>query len=114
MARVNPSGLEHDFPCGGLLAALTFAAALGMLTISLFWPYMIQFAITTEQLAAPHSSSHLYLLVCGRFRAPVHAALHCDQLHGVSRPVAPLDSRIQRMRDNFRAAGRQSPIHTNV
>ena len=38
-----------------LMVALIFAAAFGTLAIS-FWPYMIPFAITVEEAAAPHSS----------------------------------------------------------
>ena len=37
------------------MVVLIFAAAFGTLAIS-FWPYMIPFAITVEQAAAPHSS----------------------------------------------------------
>jgi cytochrome d ubiquinol oxidase subunit II len=37
------------------MVALIFLAAFGTLAIS-FWPYMIPFAITIEQAAAPHSS----------------------------------------------------------
>jgi cytochrome bd ubiquinol oxidase subunit II len=35
--------------------AVIFAAAFGTLAIS-FWPYMIPFAITFQEAAAPHSS----------------------------------------------------------
>ena len=45
MARANSSSLDHDLPCNGLLVALTFAAALGMLATSLFWPYLLPFAL---------------------------------------------------------------------
>jgi cytochrome d ubiquinol oxidase subunit II len=37
------------------MVGLIFAAAFGTLAIS-FWPYMIPFAITVEEAAAPHSS----------------------------------------------------------
>jgi cytochrome bd ubiquinol oxidase subunit II len=37
------------------MVALMFSAAFGTLAIS-FWPYMIPFAITIEEAAAPHSS----------------------------------------------------------
>ena len=37
------------------MVAIIFAAAFGTLAIS-FWPYMIPFAITVEEAAAPHSS----------------------------------------------------------
>jgi len=37
------------------MVALIFAAAFGTLAIS-FWPYMIPFAITVDEAAAPHSS----------------------------------------------------------
>lgn len=89
MARVNPSGLENDFPCGGLLAALTFTAALGTLTISLFWPYMIPFAITTEQVATPHSSLTFISWCAGAFVLPfmlLYTAINYTMLRGQSRP----------------------------
>jgi cytochrome d ubiquinol oxidase subunit II len=38
-----------------LMVALIFAAAFGTLAIS-FWPYMIPFAITIDDAAAPYSS----------------------------------------------------------
>ena len=38
------------------MVALTFLTAFGMLGISLFWPYLIPFAITINQAAASHSS----------------------------------------------------------
>ncbi len=65
MARVNSSGLDHDLPCNGLLVGLTFAAALGMLAISLFWPYLLPFALSTEQAATPHSKFAFMLLGAG-------------------------------------------------
>ena len=37
------------------MVAIIFVAAFGTLAIS-FWPYMIPFAVTIEQAAAPHSS----------------------------------------------------------
>jgi cytochrome d ubiquinol oxidase subunit II len=37
------------------MVSLIFAAAFGTLAIS-FWPYMIPFAITIQEAAAPHSS----------------------------------------------------------
>jgi len=38
-----------------VMVALIFIAAFGTLAIS-FWPYMIPFAITVAEAAAPHSS----------------------------------------------------------
>jgi cytochrome d ubiquinol oxidase subunit II len=37
------------------MVSLIFVSAFGTLAIS-FWPYMIPFAITVDQAAAPHSS----------------------------------------------------------
>jgi len=65
MARVNSSSLDHDLPCNGLLVALTFAAALGMLAISLFWPYLLPFALSIDQAASPHSNFAFMLLGAG-------------------------------------------------
>lgn len=56
MARVNSGGLTHDLPCNGLLAALTFVAALAMLAISLFWPYLLSFALSIEQASTSYRS----------------------------------------------------------
>jgi cytochrome d ubiquinol oxidase subunit II len=44
---------RDDWPFA--MVALIFIAAFGTLAIS-FWPYMIPFAITIDQAAAPHSS----------------------------------------------------------
>jgi cytochrome d ubiquinol oxidase subunit II len=44
---------QDDLPFN--MVALIFVAAFGTLAIS-FWPYMIPFAITIEEAAAPHSS----------------------------------------------------------
>ena len=44
---------QDDLPF--TMVAVIFAAAFGTLAIS-FWPYMIPFAITIEEAAAPHSS----------------------------------------------------------
>ena len=71
MARVSSSSLDHDWPCNGLLAALTFAAALGMLAISLFWPYLLPFALSIEQVAIPHSNLALMFLGAGTFVFPL-------------------------------------------
>ena len=65
MARANSSSLDRDLPCNGLLAALTFAAALGMLAISLFWPYLLPFALSIDQAASPHSNFAFMLLGTG-------------------------------------------------
>jgi hypothetical protein len=56
MARVNSSNLDHDLQCNGLLVALTVAAALGMLAISLLWPYLLAFVLSIEQ-AAPSTQT---------------------------------------------------------
>ncbi|MBT1514052.1 hypothetical protein KIP88_26505 [Bradyrhizobium sp. SRL28] len=71
MACANFSSLDRDLPCNGLLAALTFAAALGMLAISLFWPYLLPFAFSIEQVATPHSKLAFVLLAAGTFILPL-------------------------------------------
>jgi hypothetical protein len=71
IARVNSSSLDHDLPCNGLLVALAFAAALGMLAISLFWPYLLPFARSIEQVAPPHSNLAFVLLGAGTFVFPL-------------------------------------------
>ena len=47
--------LRHDDYWPFHMVALIFAMAFGTLAFS-FWPYMVPFAITIEQAAAPHSS----------------------------------------------------------
>jgi cytochrome d ubiquinol oxidase subunit II len=90
MARVNSSGLDHDLPCNGLLVALTFAAALGMLAISLFWPYLLPFALSMKQAATyPHSNLAFMFLGAGTFVFPlmlVFTAINYTALCGKSRP----------------------------
>jgi cytochrome d ubiquinol oxidase subunit II len=53
-----------------LMVALIFAAAFGTLAIS-FWPYMIPFAITIEDAAAPHSSLAFMFWGAGLFVFPL-------------------------------------------
>ena len=71
IARADSSSLDRDLPCNGLLVALTFAAALGMLAISLFWPYLLPFALSSEQVATPHSNLAFVLLGAGTFVIPL-------------------------------------------
>ena len=47
--------LRHDDYWPFHMVALIFAMAFGTLALS-FWPYMVPFAITIDQAAAPHSS----------------------------------------------------------
>lgn len=92
MVRANSSSLDRDLPCNGLLAALTFAAALGMLAISLFWPYLLPFALSIEQAAAPHSNLTL-LLGAGTFVFPLmllFTAINYTAPYGKSRPRAAI------------------------
>ena len=91
-ARVNSRGLNHDLPCNGLQVALTFAAALGMLAISLFWPYLLPFALSIEQAATPHSNLTL-LLGAGTFVFPLmllFTAINYTAPYGKSRPRAAI------------------------
>jgi len=52
------------------MVALIFVAAFGTLAIS-FWPYMIPFAITIEQAAAPHASLAFMFWGAGLFVFPL-------------------------------------------
>ena len=93
MARANSSGLDRDLPCNGLLVALTFAAALGMLAISLFWPYLLPFAVSIEQVATPHSNLAFVLLAAGTFVLPLmllFTAINYTALYGKLRPRAAI------------------------
>jgi cytochrome d ubiquinol oxidase subunit II len=47
--------LRHDDTLPFYAVAVIFVSAFGTLALS-FWPYMIPFALTIEQAAAPHSS----------------------------------------------------------
>ena len=47
--------LRHDDYWPFHMVALIFVSAFGTLALS-FWPYMIPFAITIDEAAAPHSS----------------------------------------------------------
>ena len=53
-----------------LMVALIFAAAFGTLAIC-FWPYMIPFAITFEEAAAPRSSLAFMFWGAGLFVFPL-------------------------------------------
>ena len=89
MARVNSSGFDHDLQCNGLLFALTVAAALGMLAISLFWPYLLPFVLSIEQAARPYSNLALMFLGAGTFVLPLmllFTAINYTALCGKSRP----------------------------
>jgi cytochrome bd ubiquinol oxidase subunit II len=93
MARANSSSLDRDLPCNGLLAALTFAAALGMLAISLFWPYLLPFALSIEQVATPHSNLAFVLLAAGTFVFALmllFTAINYTALYGKLRPRAAI------------------------
>ena len=52
------------------VAALIFVAAFSTLAIS-FWPYMMPFAITIDDAAAPPSSSRFHVLGAGLFVFPL-------------------------------------------
>ena len=92
MVRANSSSLDRDLPCKGLLGALAFAAALGMLAISLFWPYLLPFALSIEHAAAPHSNLTL-LLGAGTFVFPLmllFTAINYTAPYGKSRTRAAI------------------------
>ncbi len=93
MARANSSSLDHHLPCNGLLVALTFAATLGMLAISLFWPYLLPFALSIEQVTPSHSSLAFVLLGAGTFLFPLmllFTAINYTALYGKLRPRAAI------------------------
>jgi cytochrome bd ubiquinol oxidase subunit II len=69
MPRVNSRSSDHER--NGLLFALTVAAALGMLAISLFWPYLLPFVLSIEQAAPPHSNLAFMFLGAGTFILPL-------------------------------------------
>ena len=71
MVRANSGSLDRDLPCNGLLAALTFAATLGMLAISLFWPYLLPFALSIERAVTPYSNLAFMFLGAGTFVFPL-------------------------------------------
>ena len=86
MARVNSRSSDHDR--NALLFALTVAAALGMLAISLFWPYLLPFVLSIEQAAPPHSNLAFTFLGAGTFVLPLmllFTAINYTALRGKSR-----------------------------
>jgi cytochrome bd ubiquinol oxidase subunit II len=65
-----------------VMVALTFTAAFGTLAIS-FWPYMIAFAITVADAAAPHSSLAIMFWGEGLFVFPlVYTAITLSVFRG--------------------------------
>ena len=72
------------------MVALIFAAAFGTLAIS-FWPYMIPFAITIEQAAAPHASLVFMFWGAGLFIFPlmlIYTAINYTVFRGKVKPSA--------------------------
>ena len=99
MARVNSRSLDHDLPCNGLLVTLTVAAALGMLAISLFWPYLLPFALSIEQAAPLRSNLVFLFLGAGTFVFPLmllFTAINYIALCGKSRPRTAIIPRPKR------------------
>ena len=66
------------------MVALIFVSAFGTLAIS-FWPYMIPFAITIDDAAAPHSSLAFMFWGEGIFVFPLMLGLHRRQLQRLPR-----------------------------
>jgi cytochrome bd ubiquinol oxidase subunit II len=76
-----------------VMVALIFIAALGTLAIS-FWPYMIPFAITVADAAAPHSSLAFMFWGEGLFVFPlmlVYTAISLSVFRGKVRATADHD-----------------------
>jgi hypothetical protein len=99
MARVNSSSSDHDLPCNGLLVAFTVAAALGMLAISLFWPYLLPFGFSIEQAATPHSNLAFMFLGADTFVLPLmllFTAINYTALSDKSRPRTAIIPRPKR------------------
>ncbi|HUN45651.1 MAG TPA: cytochrome d ubiquinol oxidase subunit II [Stellaceae bacterium] len=72
------------------MVALIFSAAFGTLAIS-FWPYMIPFAITIDEAAAPHASLAFMFWGEGLFVFPlmlVYAVVNYSVFRGKVRPAA--------------------------
>jgi cytochrome d ubiquinol oxidase subunit II len=75
------------------MVALLFAAAFGTLAIS-FWPYMIPFAITIDEAAAPHASLAFMFWGAGLFVFPLmllYTAANYTVFRGKVRPSADHD-----------------------
>jgi len=71
-----------------IAVAVIFASAFGTLALS-FWPYMIPFAITIDQAAAPHSSLSFMFWGAGLFVFPlmlVYVAFNYRVFRGKNRP----------------------------
>jgi cytochrome bd ubiquinol oxidase subunit II len=75
------------------MVALLFAAAFGTLAIS-FWPYMVPFAITIDEAAAPHASLAFMFWGAGLFVFPLmllYTAANYSVFRGKVRPNADHD-----------------------
>ncbi len=74
IAKVSRSNLpqsscerQHGGQAPFYLVALAFLTALGMLTFSLFWPFLLKSAITTTQTESPHSGLTFMFVGAGAF-----------------------------------------------
>jgi cytochrome d ubiquinol oxidase subunit II len=79
---------RHDGPPFNMVA-LMFAAAFGTLAIS-FWPYMIPFAITVQEAAAPRSTLAFMFWGEGLFVFPlmlVYTVISYRVFHGKVKPT---------------------------
>jgi cytochrome bd ubiquinol oxidase subunit II len=76
--------LHHDDDLPFYAVALIFASAFGTLALP-FWPYMIPFAITIDQAAAPHASLAFMFWGEGLFvfpLTPLYVAIGCRVFSG--------------------------------
>jgi cytochrome d ubiquinol oxidase subunit II len=85
------ASVKQRWDSGPFIAvAVIFASAFGTLAVS-FWPYMIPFAITIEQAAAPHESLSFMFWGAGLFVFPlmlVYLAFNYGVFRGKNRPSA--------------------------
>jgi len=73
-----------------VMVVVIFAAAFGTLAVS-FWPYMIPFAVTVEEAAAPHTSLAFMFWGAGLFIFPLmllYTAISFAVFRGKLRPTA--------------------------
>lgn len=114
LARVNrpgvpatsrDSGRRDHAPFG--VVAVTFVAALAMLMICLFWPYILPLVVTPGQAAVPDATL-AFILGTGAFVFPLmllFTAINYTAGRSKSRPSAAIIS----MRSNGPTRSKRSP-----
>ena len=90
-AAILGASVNRRWDAGPFISvAIIFVSAFGTLAVS-FWPYMIPFAITIDQAAAPHESLSFMFWGAGLFVFPlmlVYLVFNYRVFRGKNRPFA--------------------------